>query len=60
MAYERIWVEKFSSDTVLMEVDDDTNIVFSHDQAKQLIIDLQALISGNTPDDEPVIEGVVE
>lgn len=58
-SFERIWVDKYKDDLIVMYVDSEhLNMVFSHLQAKQLIIDLQALVDGKTPEDESVIEGV--
>lgn len=57
--YERIWVDKYKDGLIVMDVDSEhLNMVFSHPQAKQLIIDLQALINGETPENESVVEGV--
>jgi hypothetical protein len=59
MAYDRIWVEKYKDGLILMDTDDENDaIVFNHLQAKQLIIDLQTLVDGKTPEDDSVVEGV--
>lgn len=58
-AYERIHVEQYTDPSIIaLEATEDQTIVFNRAQARQLIVDLQALVDGNTPDDDPMIEGI--
>jgi hypothetical protein len=65
MAYERIWVETGVDNGIVIEVDDSPEdggpaqaMQISIPQAKQLILDLQALIDGKEPSDDPEVDEV--
>jgi hypothetical protein len=57
--FERIWVEAFDKEgRISMEATEEESIVINRHQAQQLILDLQALVDGRTPDEDASIEGV--
>ncbi len=59
---DRIWVEKFNDDVNLVLIasgeEETADTVINVAQAKQLVIDLNKLIAGETPSEDAEVEGV--